>query len=806
MALQINLNGPLIHPKIKSMLDESKLDLSDVQETPKSFINLEEKIENLTENQKLALVELCLERVSLAVFAGCIKVENWKIDAEHAVVKEFQLTPTDFGVLQSTIDEADSCFDADPLGVLVKLRRGVIDVHPLSYYVQYFLVAVIATFPTSPYPDSNPKLLLAYAKLLYVYASIQVDPCLVVKQKLEQLHELSSETVTNLPLEAKIEFRLILANAFLMFFDVQRALDSSIAANSLCGIDVQFTGELGKRTYFQVNDLPQLFANANLRESSTPSTFTTLPPAADTPQALRLDDDTVMPEVKKTAGNDANKVELYPVHLACMVTSLVVMQRNEAPDEILFEKLEAFIQEVLSYRQVYGVQLRALLARCLVESDRKRKVERAVMQAEVLKNDLLGVHTVEGRNEELSTSQYRARYPWLLASNAKPFWSYLRSYATLLLKLGSVGEAMHAYNSIYDYDALVECYISLGQADKAETMVRNLLAVKETSYRLCLMGDITANPAWYEKAITKSHDNSAKARTALGRMLLKRGDNEGAFENLQRAVQIKPLETKSLFSLGHVAYKLERYAEAVAAYRNCVNVEPQDYESWNNLSASFVHLKRPEQAQRTMKEALKFNRNHTEMWRNYAIMSINVADYAQAIQAINEYLERARKPDVAEIVQELLLNIIQVRTEAGFNVLLKEAVAMMGHFSAKCLLDADTLCCYALLKKPVEGSTDVVAYESYLATASKAVQKCISSSPWKTDSDALYKTLQQAVDMVIAERALNGILTDGKKVQVHLSRITSILNTAQENFDLDDVPNKEQLKPLIELADSLISE
>uniref|UniRef100_A0A914Q389 Tetratricopeptide repeat protein n=1 Tax=Panagrolaimus davidi TaxID=227884 RepID=A0A914Q389_9BILA len=101
------------------------------------------------------------------------------------------------------------------------------------------------------------------------------------------------------------------------------------------------------------------------------------------------------------------------------------------------------------------------------------------------------------------------------------------------------------------------------------------------------------------------------------------------------------------------------------------------------MSAAFLHLKRPEQAQRTMKEALKFNRNHSEMWRNYAIMSINVADYIQAIYAIKEYMNISKKPDIEEIVQQLILSIIEVEKPANFEILRKEAISMMGQLSSK---------------------------------------------------------------------------------------------------------------------------
>ena len=165
------------------------------------------------------------------------------------------------------------------------------------------------------------------------------------------------------------------------------------------------------------------------------------------------------------------------------------------------------------------------------------------------------------------------------------------------------------------------------------------------------------------------------------------------------------------------------------------------------------------------------------MWRNYAIMSINVDDYAQAIHAIQEYMNITKKPDIEPVVQQLILSIVQVEAPTNFESLKKEAIAMMGQLSSKVILDANTLFCYALLKKPDESCTDKAALESFLATASKAVQKFMTAnvSPfplyhdlidanfqaWKSDNNVMFKTLQLATDILTCERTLNSLLPEG---------------------------------------------
>lgn len=189
------------------------------------------------------------------------------------------------------------------------------------------------------------------------------------------------------------------------------------------------------------------------------------------------------------------------------------------------------------------------------------------------------------------------------------------------------------------------------------------------------------------------------------------------------------------------------------------------------------------------------------MWKNYAIMSINVEDYAQAIYAVQEYMKCAKKININEIVQQLLLCIVQLQDEINFESLQKEAVSMMGQLSSKIILDADTLVCYSLLKKPPKDCQDQTVFQGYLNIASKAIQKCISSTPWQSDENAMFNALQVATDMLTAERNLNLIRPEGQKVAEHSARVVSIVKQAKDNFgdDFKSVAD-DRLKILLQTA------
>ncbi|KHN71681.1 TPR repeat-containing protein T20B12.1 [Toxocara canis] len=44
------------------------------------------------------------------------------------------------------------------------------------------------------------------------------------------------------------------------------------------------------------------------------------------------------------------------------------------------------------------------------------------------------------------------------------------------------------------------------------------------------------------------------------------------------------------FNLGHCAWKMEHWREAASAYHRCVQLEPEHFEAWNNLSAAYIRL------------------------------------------------------------------------------------------------------------------------------------------------------------------------------------------------------------------------
>lgn len=91
---------------------------------------------------------------------------------------------------------------------------------------------------------------------------------------------------------------------------------------------------------------------------------------------------------------------------------------------------------------------------------------------------------------------------------------------------------------------MVACYKRLNQLEKAESLVRQLLEKQETPEYLCLLGDITSNAEYYEKAVKISDDRSARARAAIGDLMLRRKRYEDAFVNYKRSLELQPFQVR----------------------------------------------------------------------------------------------------------------------------------------------------------------------------------------------------------------------------------------------------------------------
>ena len=85
------------------------------------------------------------------------------------------------------------------------------------------------------------------------------------------------------------------------------------------------------------------------------------------------------------------------------------------------------------------------------------------------------------------------------------------------MQLGLINSSLEIYLALENWDEVIKCYQTLDKRDKAETLIRQRLSVKETPDLYCSLGEVTGDTEHFDKAIVLSKGRSARAYRMLAK-------------------------------------------------------------------------------------------------------------------------------------------------------------------------------------------------------------------------------------------------------------------------------------------------
>ncbi|XP_041468800.1 tetratricopeptide repeat protein 27-like [Lytechinus variegatus] len=464
--------------------------------------------------------------------------------------------------------------------------------------------------------ERSPQL---FSLILPLINSIQEDEILM-----------SPEPDFSIPLMFHLECSYI----FTYYYEYKKGTEYIANAKKLAGIEVGLTGALGKRTRFQVDDKPQLILKVTRDdERDRESVSQSLPSTTEwLPKDLNLDDDTVLNAIKFKEETDGDLPPLTSLEQAIVLGVCMEHKRSRPKDLLVSEELMSYAVGLLRQPQMWIIQTLSLRLRCLLEKDKGRTVERAMMQMQVLVDQILS-----------TTCPVRERLKLFYAVNLPPKWALEGELAGLLVSIGCVSDALEVYIRLELFEDVVKCYKIMKQPEKAIHIIEHELAKKETALMWCLLGDVTLEKKYYEKAWEVSGQKSARAMSSLGTLYLHEEEFPKAIECLELSLERNYLQYSTWFSLGYCAFQSEKYEIAIKAYRRCVQLETDDYQCWNNLATAFIKLNDKPKAFRTLQEALKCNYENWKIWDNFLGVSIDIGEFAESIRAFGRLLDLKEK-------------------------------------------------------------------------------------------------------------------------------------------------------------------
>ncbi|XP_071507585.1 tetratricopeptide repeat protein 27-like [Diadema antillarum] len=456
---------------------------------------------------------------------------------------------------------------------------------------------------------------------------------------------MSSEETSALPIMLHLEC----CHIFAYYYEYKLATNSITSAQKLSGLEVALSGALGKRTRFQEEDRAQLVLRVRREgdgggEQKSEKILENVPEGL--PKSLSLDDDTVLDAINFQDEGSVRLPGLSGLEQAVILGVCMEHKRSRAKDLLLAEEVISYLVGILQQPQDWSVQTLALRVRCQMEKSKSRKRERAMMQMQVLVDQISS-----------ATCSAPDRLKLFYCVNLPPRWTLEGELAELLISLGCVSAALEIYVRLQLWEDVVSCYRSLGKPDKAIHVIEEQLAVKESALMWCLLGDVTQEKKYYEKAWEVSGQRSNRAQRSLGIRYLHDKEYEKAIECLELSLERNFLQYGAWFSLGYAAFQCERYDTAAKAYRRCVLLEADNSQSWNNLATAYVKLNEKGKAFRTLQEALKRDYENWKIWDNFLGVSMDVGEFEEGIRAYSRLLD-LREKHVDEAVLGVMVRVV----------------------------------------------------------------------------------------------------------------------------------------------------
>jgi len=407
-------------------------------------------------------------------------------------------------------------------------------------------------------------------------------------------------------------------------FDVKAKDDLSRAAKER-SFHFALTGRLGKRTKFQQKELSQLVVLASssqddqsspveLLSTNTASQSTAEETAKQKPQALDLNDDTLLESIAFTKDIDSkpeteadqalhpplssldpgNQPLLHPLDAIILLATASSITNTSPTDGLTREETLPYAERVLSDGSSnWQVYTQALLVRSRIEGYRSRTIERGVLQLQAVvdqviaetsgSTDASGSAIEQGsvtsflpqpKRSESAPASERLLYIHQLAS--PPRWKLEAELADRWVSLGGLRTALEIYERLQMWAEVALCWAANDQEEKARKIIRRQLynPVITMSTGKLLEDDEDNDIEDYRIEREPLPADAARLFCILG-------DIERSVPAYERAWEISNHRyARAQRSLGKYYSAAGDLTEADEAYAKSLKVNPQNHQTW----------------------------------------------------------------------------------------------------------------------------------------------------------------------------------------------------------------------------------
>ena len=387
-----------------------------------------------------------------------------------------------------------------------------------------------------------------------------------------------------------------------------------------------------------------------------------------------------------------NQPVLNPLDAIILLDTASAIAGSAPQDGLAREETLPYAERALSGGSSnWQIYTQALLVRSRIEGHRTRTMERGVLQLQAIVDQVIaetasrdpngGLNDAatngttqtflpRPRESEMAPAAERLRYIHQLASPMR--WNLEAELANRWVAIGGLKTALEIYERLQMWAEAALCLAANDREDQAREMIRKQLyapskkdihdgedqmsgkiAINSPSLKdplpadaprlFCILGDIDANPSFYERAWEISKYRYSRAQRSLGRYYMKKGEFTKADASFVLSLQINPQNHPSWFALGCARLQTEDWHGAVEAFGRAVQIEDTDAESWSNMAVALLNMpEEDESAQKNirgaftaMKRATSHKRDNVKLWQNLLAVAIKLSPppYADVVMA-----------------------------------------------------------------------------------------------------------------------------------------------------------------------------
>jgi tetratricopeptide (TPR) repeat protein len=194
-----------------------------------------------------------------------------------------------------------------------------------------------------------------------------------------------------------------------------------------------------------------------------------------------------------------------------------------------------------------------------------------------------------------------------------------------------------------------------GKAEKQKQLIGEVKQSFDAGLAFSQQGKYEEAVVEFKKALEKDPEQ-AYVHGNLAEALAKLNKQEEALAEYQKAIALKADDAAMYTNMGVLLGKMGKQEESQEAFKKAASLNPGSAaQNFYNLGATMVNSGKVAEAAEAFKQALVSDPNFSEAYYQLGIcLSGNPATMADAIKALQKYIEIGQKTDQVEVAKQLI--------------------------------------------------------------------------------------------------------------------------------------------------------